>query len=235
MNKGTVYLIPAELAEGVTEAIPAYVLDGIKQCSVFFVENERTTRRYFKRLWPQMVIDNYQWVVIHKAEAAVLNQFGQCLQQGKTVGIVSEAGCPGVADPGQVLVAKAQQKGAMVKPLVGPNSILLALMASGLNGQSFKFTGYLPVDKMERKKAIKVLEDEALAQNTTQIFIETPYRNNPLLKDILDSCSNETMLCIAKNITAPNEQIVTKSIKEWKGGGLEIHKIPVIFLLGKGN
>ena len=151
---GEVYLIPTELAEGQLAPIPAYVLNAVQQCQVFYVENERTARRYLKRLWREMVIDGYDWVTIHKAEAEVVGRFEKDLQAGKTIGIISEAGCPGVADPGQILVACAQQSGARVKPLVGPSSILLGLMASGLNGQSFRFNGYLPIEPADRRRAI---------------------------------------------------------------------------------
>jgi 16S rRNA (cytidine1402-2'-O)-methyltransferase len=230
--EGTVYLIPVELYEGVNETIAPYVIEAVKKCSVFFVENERTARRCFKRLWPQMIIDDYTWIPIHKAEAEVLAQFTKYLQKGKTIGIVSEAGCPGIADPGQLLVACAQQLMASVKPLSGPNSILLALMGSGLNGQSFRFSGYLPIDSISRKNAIRIMEREALETGTTQIFIETPYRNRPLLKDITESCRNETLLCIACDLTASTEWVKTLSVCEWKKQEPDIHKKPAIFLLG---
>ena len=180
-----------------------------------------------------MVIDNYLWYTIHKAEAEVLVQFAKHLKEGATIGILSEAGCPGVADPGQLLVAKAQEMGTIIKPLVGPSSILLALMASGMNGQSFKFNGYLPIDGSERRKALQALEEEALQKDTTQLFIETPYRNDALLKDITGSCKPTTRLCIAADITAPTETIATKTLKDWKAAPPALHKRPVIFLLGK--
>ncbi|HEX4956552.1 MAG TPA: SAM-dependent methyltransferase, partial [Lacibacter sp.] len=140
-----VYLIPAPLEDEHTEPIPAYVLTAIKECAVFFAENERTARRYFKKLDKAIVIDDYEWHTIHKAEQEVKQTFIHAVQQNKTIGIISEAGCPGIADPGQVLVEAAHELGATVKPLVGPSSILLALMASGMNGQQFSFAGYLPV------------------------------------------------------------------------------------------
>lgn len=229
-----IYLIPSELYEGEIKPIPAYVLEAVKQCSVFFVENERTARRYLKRLWREMVIDDYGWVTIHKAESTVLNQFESAIKAGKNIGIISEAGCPGVADPGQVLVAKAQQLGAVVKPLVGPSSILLALMASGLNGQSFAFHGYLPIDEPGRKKAIMRLEEDALRNGTTHIFIETPYRNDALLKTLLDTCKPDTMISVAVNLTAEIEEFTrTLPVKGWKQGALPVlHKKPAIFLLG---
>ncbi|MFP5042288.1 SAM-dependent methyltransferase [Parasediminibacterium sp. JCM 36343] len=226
-----VYLIPIFLHEDAIETIPAYILDAVKQSTVFFVENEKTARRYLKRLWKEMVIDDYQWYTIHKAEDQVLQAFAKHVLLGQNIGIISEAGCPGIADPGQVLVNKAQQMGAPVKPLVGPSSILLALMASGMNGQQFRFNGYLPVDNMERKNAIKALEASSLKSNCTEIFIETPYRNNPLIKELLQTCKETTLLCIAVDITAPSETIQTKTIKQWKQLNLDFHKRLAIFLL----
>ncbi len=233
MAKGKVFLIPTVLHndEAALVTIPQYVVDAIKECSVFFVENERTTRRYFKTLWKEMVIDNYQWFTIDKAGDKVRADFARLLKEGKNIGIVSEAGCPGIADPGQVLVQVAHGLHAEVKPLVGPSAILLALMASGMNGQSFQFTGYLPIDSLERKKAIRELESDSINGNCTKIFIETPYRNNQLLSDILLSCQAETHLCIAADITAQSQFIQTKSIKEWKKGAPNLHKKPVIFLI----
>ena len=229
-----VYLIPSVLHddEEALQAIPSYVLIAIKSCDVFFAENEKTTRRYFKKLWKEMVIDNYEWHTIHKAEDEVKNVFIQHLKRGKSIGIVSEAGCPGIADPGQLLIEVAQQHKAVIKPLVGPNSILLALMASGMNGQQFSFQGYLPIDSLERKKKIKELEEESNQKNCTQIFIETPYRNNALLADLLQSCKSSTKLCIASELTGRNEKIITQTVAVWKQQPLpQLHKIPVIFLL----
>ena len=231
---GTVFLIPTFLHEDAIETIPPYVLESIKKCQVFFVENERTARRYLKKIWREMVIDDYTWFVIHKAEEAVQQQFKQLLQQNKNIGIISEAGCPGVADPGQFLVNVAQKMGATVKPLVGPSSILLALMASGMNGQKFQFNGYLPIDATERRAAIKELENESIRKKVTQIFIETPFRNNQLLKDLLEQCKPQTQLCIAVDITAPSELIQTKSINDWGKKVPDIHKRLGIFLMLAG-
>lgn len=231
MSSGKVYLIPTVLYEDALETIPTYLLDAVKDCSIFFVENEKTARRFLKKIWREMVIDDYQWFTIHKAEDTVKTQFLQALKAGKHIGIISEAGCPGVADPGQILVETAQQAGAIVKPLVGPSSILLALMASGMNGQCFQFHGYLPIDSLERRKKIRELEADSQKRNCTQLFIETPYRNNPLIKDILDSCREETRLCIAVDITAPSENIRTRSVKSWKQQIPDIHKRLAIFLL----
>lgn len=226
----TVYLIPSLLAENGLDAIPTYIIDAIKQCEVFFVENERTTRRYFKQLWQQMIIDNYEWVNI-KDEAEVSTILIQKIKEGKRIGIVSEAGCPGVADPGQKLIAVAQEMNADIKPLVGPSSILLALMASGMNGQNFQFTGYLPIDTPQRSKAIKELETESKKKNCTQIFIETPYRNNQLIETLLKTCNPQTRLCIAVDITGKDELIKTKTVAEWQKAIPGIHKRTAIFLL----
>lgn len=231
MGAGKLYLIPTVLHDDALETIPAYILDAVKDCSVFFVENDKTARRFLKKLWREMVIDDYQWYIIHKAEESVKRSFVQLLQSGKNIGIISEAGCPGVADPGQILVEAAQAINIAVKPLVGPSSILLSLMASGMNGQCFQFHGYLPIDSLERKKKIKELEADSQKRNCTQIFIETPYRNNPLIKEVLDSCKDDTRFCIAADITAPSENIRTQSIKKWKQQVPDIHKRLAIFLL----
>lgn len=231
---GTVYLIPSLLHEEGLNAIPAYVLDAIKDCQVFFAENERTTRRYFKQLWKvnlpgqDIVIDDYEWHTIDDNSAG---KFRSILKEGKTIGIISEAGCPGVADPGQILIAAAQEMNATIHPLVGPSSILLALMASGMNGQQFQFVGYLPIDNQQRVKAIKELEAESGRKSCTQIFIETPYRNNQLLEALIKNCKSSTRLCIAKNLTGKDEYIRTKTVSEWKSGVPDLHKQPCIFLL----
>jgi 16S rRNA (cytidine1402-2'-O)-methyltransferase len=227
----TVYLIPAPLDEESLQSIPAYVLDAVKQCTVFFVENERTARRFLKKLDKAIVIDDHEWFTIHKAEGQVKGQFIQKLQQNKTVGIISEAGCPGIADPGQVLTEAAHKQGATVKPLVGPSSILLALMGSGMNGQQFAFVGYLPIEEPQRRRKLNQLEDLSAKFESTQIFIETPYRNNQLLETILKTCNPKTRICIAANLTAPNEVIETKTVAEWKIKKPDLHKQPVIFCL----
>ncbi len=227
---GTVFLLPSVLHEEGTNAIPAYVLETAKQCQVFFVENERTARRYLKSLSKEIVIDNYEWYTVSDTRE-MSDSFKKKLLEGKNIGIISEAGCPGVADPGQALVAIAQQMNVEVKPLAGPNSILLALMASGMNGQQFQFVGYLPIDNQQRIKAIKELEAESQKKNCTQIFIETPYRNNQLTETILKNCKASTRLCIAVDLTASNEWIKTKTIAEWQQNKPDIHKRPAIFLL----
>ena len=232
---GSVYLIPAFLDEDNLQTIPAYVLDAVKECQAFFVENERSARRYLKQLWKEMVIDNYEWEVIHKAEENVKERFRKFLQRGMTIGIISEAGCPGIADPGQLLVHEAHLAGAAVKPLVGPSAVLLALMASGMNGQQFCFHGYLPIDNQEKIKSLKELEAESRKKKMTQIFIETPYRNNQLLETILKHCHPETSLCIAADITGREEVIKTKTIAAWKKAVPDLHKRPAIFLLLSGG
>ena len=227
----TIYLIPSVLDESATQTIPLYIIDAVKNCEVIFAENERTARRFLKSICKEIVIDDYEWFTIHKAEHEVLSAFKQKIEAGKNIAIISEAGCPGIADPGQVLIAAAQQMNAVVKPLVGPSSILLALMASGMNGQQFEFVGYLPIDSLERNKAITALEINSQKKNSTQIFIETPYRNNQLLENLLKTCKPATKLCIAAELTGPNEFIKTKTIAEWKKEKHDFHKKPVIFLL----
>ena len=233
----SIYLIPTFLQEDETaqKAIPAYITDAVKECNVFFVENEKTARRFLKKLWREMVIDDYKWYAIHKAEKEAIPALLTHIKKGDTIGIISEAGCPGVADPGQILVEAAQQHNAIIKPLVGPSAILLALMASGMNGQTFQFTGYLSIDSSERKKAISALEEYSSKKKCTQVFIETPYRNNQLIADVLATCKNETRFCIAVDITASTEMIRTKSIAVWKKEQApDIHKRPAIFLLYAG-
>jgi 16S rRNA (cytidine1402-2'-O)-methyltransferase len=229
---GKVLLLPMLLHEEGWEAIPKEVDKWIKSCDVFFVENEKTTRRYFKKIWKEMVIDNYQWFTIHQVEEAQINNFIQILKSGKTIGIVSEAGCAGIADPGQLLVSAAQKLGAIVKPYMGPSSILLSLMASGFNGQGFTFNGYLPIDATERKKKIQQLEQIVTSSGIAQLFIETPYRNNQLLDALIQYCHPQTRLCIGVDITAPSELIKTETIHYWKNNKPELHKKLVVFLLG---
>jgi len=230
-SKSKVFLIPSVLDEQAAHTIPSYIVDAVKQCKVFFVENERTARRFLKSIWKEMVIDDYKWVTIHKAEPQVKNQFDQFMKKNVNAGIISEAGCPGVADPGQILVSVAHDNGATVVPLVGPSSILLALMGSGLNGQQFQFLGYLPIDNVEKTKTLKQVESESLKKNCTQIFIETPYRNNQLLETIIKSCSPQTRLCIAADLTSEKEWIKTKTISDWKKTLPDLHKKPAVFLL----
>lgn len=239
VSSSTVYLIPTYLSDSSRSLLPAYIVDAIKDCQAFFVENERSARRHLKAFWKEIVIDDYEWFLIDKHApdngSGTDNAFRQCLQANKNVGIISEAGCPGIADPGQALVSIAHALKATVRPLVGPSSILLALMASGMNGQQFQFVGYLPIDTSQRLKAIRELEQESLRKNCTQVFIETPYRNDQLLETLLKTCSLKTLLCIAVNLTGANEMVQTKTIAEWKSEVPHIHKQPAIFLMYSGK
>ena len=231
----TIYLIPSVLAEQAVVSLPAYILDAVKNCSVFFVENERTARRFLKSIWKEMVIDDYTWYNMKTVGEVQVNAFTKMIREGKTIGIISEAGCPGVADPGQQLVHIAHELGATVRPLVGPNSILLALMGSGMNGQHFRFAGYLPIEAAERIRAIRELESESRQRNCTEIFIETPYRNNQLLETLVKTCQPSSRICVAVDLTAPTEMIRTKTVREWKAGLPQLHKRPAIFLLYAGS
>jgi len=226
-----VYLVPSFLSENSVETIPNYVITAVKNCQVIFAENERTARRFLKAMDKEIVIDNFEWYTIHKAEDEQIAAFKQKIKEGKNIAIISEAGCPGIADPGQILVYEAQKLNVDIKPLVGPSSILLALMASGFNGQHFCFLGYLPIDNLERIKKIKQIEEESAKKKCTQIFIETPYRNNKMLETILQTCNPSTQLCIAAELTSSNELIKTKTISDWKKETIDLHKKPVIFLL----
>src|SRR5215468_8086543 len=172
-SKSIVYLIPSLLNEEAIDTIPRYIIDAVKHCEVLFVENERTARRFLKKVSKEIVIDSYEWFLVSNT-SEVSDTFRKKITEGKNIGIISEAGCPGVADPGQDLVAIAHEMDAAVRPLVGPSSILLALMASGLNGQQFQFVGYLPIESSERDKKLKMLEEESARKNCTQVFIETP-------------------------------------------------------------
>ena len=229
-----VYLIPCVLADNASETIPPYVTEAVKKCNVIFAENERTARRFLKLVDKTILIEDYEWFTIHKAETEELQNFIKKIKENKTIAIISEAGCPGVADPGQILIAAAQKLNCIVKPLVGPSSILLALMASGMNGQQFEFVGYLPIDSGERVRKIKELEASSQKNNSTKIFIETPFRNNQLIEAVLKTSQDKTLLCIAVNITAVNESIQTFTVSEWKNKKPELHKQPAIFLLYAG-
>jgi 16S rRNA (cytidine1402-2'-O)-methyltransferase len=229
------YLVPNILSEGEWQnVLPARVLDVLTHTNYFIVENLRTARRFLKKVNRDIDIDKLIFFELNKyTEARHLPEFLQPLSQGENIAVISEAGCPGVADPGAEIVKLAHQKGFRVVPLVGPSSVLLALMASGLNGQNFAFQGYLPVKPAERARAISALEKKVVNSNETQIFIETPYRNNHLTADILKTCSPSTLLCIAANITGENEFIATKTVVQWKKSLPDLNKQPAIFLLGK--
>jgi len=228
------YLVPNVLAEGDWQLVmPAQVQTILTETRYFIVENIRTARRFMKQVNREINIDECTFFEINKrTKPQDLPRFLQPLTEGKDIAVLSEAGCPGVADPGADVVKIAHQREFKVVPIVGPSSILLALMASGLNGQNFAFKGYLPVKPNERVKEITALEKRIKSEKQTQIFIETPYRNNQLIGDLLKSCTPSTLLCIAANITGENEFIVTKTIQDWQGKTPDLHKQPVIFLLG---
>ncbi|WP_448702561.1 SAM-dependent methyltransferase [Mucilaginibacter sp. AW1-3] len=233
MPKGTLYLIPVPLADNAAaKSFTPYLAETINHIGEYIVENEKTARRFLKEAGltipqNQLIIHDYGK---HSRESG-LAQFFTGLESGKAVGLMSEAGCPGIADPGADIVAEAHKRGIKVIPLVGPSSILLALMASGFNGQSFTFHGYLPIDKQQRAKRIKELEGYAERFNQTQLFIETPFRNNQMLEEILRTGNAKTRLCIACNITGEDEMIKTQSIADWKKQIPDLHKKPTIFLL----
>jgi len=234
LGKGKLYLIPTILGEGTQEStLPPPILKTIKEIRVFIVENLRTARRHIKQLDKEKDIDTTTFYSYGKHDTLNLEQdFLPHILLGQDVGLLSEAGLPCIADPGSKIVAYAHNFQIDVVPFVGPSSILLALMASGLNGQNFTFTGYLPINKSERIKTIRQLEELVKKTGTTQIFIETPYRNNQLIEALLKICRNNTKLCIASDITLPTENIKTKTIAEWKQTKINLHKKPSIFLIG---
>lgn len=229
-----IYLVPNVLSEGDWQNVmPVQVFQILSNTRHFIVEDVRTARRFLKQVNKEINIDDCTFYQLNKrTRLHEIPSFLKPLDQGFDMAVISEAGCPGVADPGADVVKIAHQKKYTVVPIVGPSSILLALMASGLNGQNFAFKGYLPVKTNERVKEIQVLEKRVISQKQTQIFIETPYRNNQLIADILKTCSPSTLFCIAANITGPNEFIVTKNIQQWKEKTHDFHKQPAIFLLG---
>jgi 16S rRNA (cytidine1402-2'-O)-methyltransferase len=232
----TLYLIPTVLADDTAgQVLPPQVPAQVAALRYFLVENARTARRFIKQVAPAQVIEELRIGVIDKdsTEAQVRAALQPVLRDGLDVGVLSEAGCPGIADPGALLSREAHRLGIRVVPLVGPSSLLLALMGSGLNGQSFAFHGYLPIERGKRTAALKQLEREALSRQQTQLFIETPYRNGQLLEDLLSALQPNTRLCIAANLTAPNEYLRTDTVAGWKKTGLpDIHKQPAVFLIG---
>jgi 16S rRNA (cytidine1402-2'-O)-methyltransferase len=234
-KKGLLYLIPTVLAPGTnSQVLTPQIKEIILQTDHYFVENVRTARRFIGELQTGKVIEDIQFYELNKDTVInVIRKHFSILKEGNNAGILSEAGCPGIADPGALAVKLAHELGIRVVPLVGPSSILLALMASGFSGQAFVFHGYLPIDKAERARTIRQMEKEALQKNQTQIFMETPFRNNQLLEDLLAHCQPATLLCIAANITAPDEFIRTLPAKDWKENKPDLHKKPTIFLLYK--
>ena len=230
-DKSTVYLIPIPIAEGAVQTLSPEIYTYTQQVTYYFVENIRTARRFLKAIHPTIVIDDLHFSEIDKHAGADKQVMQQWLQQGNTIGIMSEAGCPGIADPGAELVAMAHAANATIVPLTGPSSILLALMASGLNGQKFCFHGYLPVKDPMRSQEIKQLEQQSQKEQQTQLFIETPYRNNQLLADLLKNLHPNTRLCIAMHITAPTAYIHTQTVAEWKKNVPVLEKAPAVFLM----
>ncbi|MBC6991416.1 SAM-dependent methyltransferase [Hymenobacter sp. BT491] len=232
---GTLYLIPTVLADDTAaQVLPAQVGAQVAALTYFLVENARTARRFIKSVAPAQVIEDLRIGVIDKdSTEAQINEALKPVAAGLDAGVISEAGCPGVADPGAELARVAHRMGIKVVPLVGPSSLLLALMASGMNGQSFAFHGYLPIERSKRITALKNLEGHSIRHHQTQLFIETPYRNMQLLEDLLANLQPSTRLCIAANLTAPNEYVRTDTVAGWKGKLPEIHKQPAVFLIGR--
>jgi len=229
------YLIPTSLGEtSFDKILPAYNTGIITELKYFIVENIRTARRFIKKTNPQINIDELTFFELnqHTSSEQIIN-FIQPLYDGNNVGVISEAGCPAIADPGADVVALAQSRQFRVIPLIGPSSILLALMASGFNGQSFAFVGYLPIQPNERVKMLKKLENRVYSENQSQLFIETPYRNMKMFDDIISVCQPETKLCVAADITLDTEFIRTKTIKDWKKQIPDLNKRPCIFILYK--
>ncbi|WP_440999130.1 SAM-dependent methyltransferase [Fodinibius sp. SL11] len=232
--KGTLYLIPNTLGKTPeNNTIPDYVLNVIRRMEVLVVENVQTAARYLQ--WVGDTVPEYEiefLLLNKKTPIHEIASFLDPLKKGKDVGLLSEAGCPVVADPGSELIKMAHDRQIKVQPLVGPSSILLALMGSGFNGQQFSFHGYLPIDKNKRQGAIQQLEDQSKSFGGTQIFMEAPHRNDKVVEDVIRYCEPNTRFCTATNLTLPNEQIVSKKISEWrKDSGESIHKEPTIFLL----
>jgi len=230
MSSGKLYLIPIPISEGDRDSLSAEVKSTVPALRYYFVENIRTARRFIKSIYPEANIDAIQFSEIDKHKGPDLPLLRNWLKQGQDIGVMSESGCPGIADPGAELVAVAQELNITVVPLTGPSSLLLALMASGFNGQSFCFNGYLPVKEPMRSKEIKAFEQQSQKLKQTQLFIETPYRNNNLVDDLLKCCNDSTKLCIAFNITGSDQFIKTKTIKQWKQSKPTLGKQPCVFL-----
>ncbi|WP_027393570.1 SAM-dependent methyltransferase [Aquimarina latercula] len=231
--KGKLYLIPTRLGDDVPlEVLPISIKKVLEQVNHYIVENEKPARRFIKKVSPSK---SQRSLIIHSVNkytdaSEIPNYLAPCLN-GESIGLLSDAGCPGIADPGAEVVRLAHEKGIQVTPLVGPSSIFLAMMSSGMNGQNFSFNGYLPIDKNERKSTIKFLEKNSLEKNQAQIFIETPYRNDKMLADLLAILNQNTRLCIASDITLTTEYIKTKTVEGWKNEQIELHKKPTIFII----
>jgi 16S rRNA (cytidine1402-2'-O)-methyltransferase len=229
----SLYLIPTTLGESdTTRVIPSDVSAIVKNIKYFIVENIRTARRYLRKMDPQLNIDELQFFELNQhTDGTVIAEYLRPILEGFDVGIISEAGCPGIADPGAEVVKLAHTRQIRVIPLVGPSSILLSLMASGMNGQNFAFIGYIPVKPAERVKAIKEIERRSGFEKQTQIFIEAPYRNTQLINDLINTLSDQTRLCIACDITLETEYIKTLTVAQWKKGVPDLNKRPAIFLI----
>jgi len=229
------YLIPTTLGDtSIERVLPPDLTQLISSIPVFIVENIRTARRFLKKVNPAIVIDDLTFFELNQhTDKKEISRFLEPNRQGQNIGVISEAGCPGIADPGADVVKIAHVRNIQVVPLVGPSSILLALMASGMSGQNFAFNGYLPIKNPEKSQQIKLLENRMQTEGQTQIFIETPYRNAQLLDELLKNCDPQTMLCIAADITLETEFILSKPISYWKTHLPEIQKRPAIFMIGK--
>ncbi len=227
------YLLPVTLGEtSLDTVLPSYNKEVILNIRHFIVEDVRSARRFLKKVEKEIDIDTLTFYPLNKHTSSEdISGYLKPLKEGNSMGVISEAGCPAVADPGADVVAIAQRENMRVVPLVGPSSIILSVMGSGFNGQSFAFHGYLPIEQGERTKTLKMLEQRVYAEHQTQLFIETPYRNNKLVEEILHTCRPQTKLCIAANITCEGEFIKTKTIKAWRGNVPDLSKIPCIFLL----
>lgn len=235
METPSLYLIPTTMGDtSIDKVLPKYNTEIINSLSFFIVENIRTSRRFLKKCNPEIDIDALTFYELNKRTLSKdIATFLNPMRMGESIGVISEAGCPAIADPGADVVAIAQKENYKVVPLVGPSSILMSLMASGFNGQSFAFHGYLPIETNERIRELKELENKVYRDNQTQIFIETPYRNNKMAEDILENCKPQTKLCIAMNITCDNETIITKKVGAWRGKLPDMHKQPCVFLIYK--
>ena len=235
MTEPALYLIPVPLSDGdLAQVLPTGNLTLVRQIRHFVVENVRTARRFLKKCDRDIVIDDLTFAELNgHTPANEVEAMLAPLERGESVGLLSEAGCPAIADPGADLVAIAQRKGLRVRPLVGPSSILMGLMASGFNGQSFAFVGYLPIEATARQRKLKELEQRIVRDDQTQIFIETPYRNQALLSDLLKHLPATLRLCVAVDITGEQESIVTRTIGQWKAHPKQLEKVPTIFLLYK--
>lgn len=235
--KGSLYMIPTLLGETEPlEVLPLSIKQAIEQIDHFVVENEKSARRFIKKVVPRKSQDSLQISLLNKyTEPGLLPEYLQPCRDGYPVGMLSEAGCPGIADPGGALARLAHHEGIRVIPLVGPSSILLALMGSGLNGQSFAFTGYLPIERMDRKKAIKALEKRSRVENQSQIIMETPYRNNKLFEELLKTLQPETLLCVAADLSLKSEYLVTKPVSQWAATVPDLHKRPAIYIILSEN